>query len=126
MSDAADFDLQAAWLRRFKADANSNLRAFALRLKEALPQQVTVHEKRALFGAGHINGVSVELGEHRYTLAIDAGHLKAEVAHVVRGIALSTRSIDPAEWFTRLTEETRQASAHARALSESLGTFMAS
>jgi len=30
-----DFDMQAAWLRRFTADAEGNLRAFALRLKEA-------------------------------------------------------------------------------------------
>jgi hypothetical protein len=125
MSDAPDFDLQAAWLRRFGADAHSNLRAFALRLKEALPEQVTVHEKRGLFGGGHITGVTVELGEHCYTLGIDGGRLKADVAHVVRGIALSTRSIDPAEWFTRLVQETRQATAHARALSESLGAFMA-
>ena len=29
------FDLQAAWMRRFHADAESNLHAFALRLREA-------------------------------------------------------------------------------------------
>ena len=126
MTDAPGFDLQAAWLRRFSADAHSNLRAFALRLKEALPEQVTVHEKRALFGSAHIKGVTVELGEHRYSLQIEGQHLKAQIAHVVRGIALSTRSIDPAEWFTRLTEETRKASAQAQALSASLGAFMAS
>lgn len=124
MNDATDFDLQAAWLRRFKDDAHSNLRAFALRLKEALPEQVTVHAKRALFGSSHISGVTVEIGEHRYTLQIGAGRLNAEIAHVVRGIALSTRSIEPAEWFARLTQETRKASAHAQALSESLGAFM--
>ena len=45
---------------------------------------------------------------------------------VVRGIALNTKSIDPAEWFARLAEETKKASEHAQALSHSLTDFMAS
>jgi hypothetical protein len=45
---------------------------------------------------------------------------------VVRGIALSTKSIDPAEWFARLSEETKKASDHARSLSQSIADFMAS
>jgi hypothetical protein len=49
VSKDADFDMQAAWLRRFKSDAESNLGAFALRLKEALPELVTIHESRRLF-----------------------------------------------------------------------------
>ena len=49
MSENLDFDMQAAWLRRFKADAESNMTAFALRLKEALPDLVTVHESRGFF-----------------------------------------------------------------------------
>ena len=121
-----DFDMQAAWLRRFKADAQSNLTAFALRLKEALPDQVTVHEKRGLFGGGKTVGVSVDLGESRYSLGIENGRLKADVAMVVRGITLNTKNIDPADWFARLAQETRKASDHAQALSRSLGAFMAS
>ena len=118
--------MQAAWLRRFKADAESNLRAFALRLKEAMPEQVTIHEKRGFFGgAGKTTGVSVELGEFRYNLAIDGGRLKADVAMVVRGITLNTKAVEPGEWFQRLAEETRKASDHAQALSRSLGAFMA-
>ena len=35
-----DFDVQAAWWRRFQSDAESNLRAFSLRLKEAMPELV--------------------------------------------------------------------------------------
>ena len=64
MSDNLDFDMQAAWLRRFKADAESNLKAFALRLKEAMPELVTVHESRGFFsGSGRTTGVTVELHE---------------------------------------------------------------
>jgi hypothetical protein len=126
MTRDMDFDMQAAWLRRFKADAESNLKAFALRLKEAMPEQVTIHETRGFFSsAARTTGVTVELGENRYSLQIDGSRLNAKVALVVRGIALNTKSIDPSEWFVRLAEETKKASGHAQALSRSLGDFMA-
>ena len=126
MTDHLDFDMQAAWLRRFKADAESNLKAFALRLKEAMPELVTVHESRGFFsGGGKITGVTVSIGDNRYSLAIERGSLKASVAMVVRGITLNTKTVDPSEWFVRLAEETQKASEHAQALSRSLGDFMA-
>ena len=125
MSGALDFDTQAAWLRRFTADSESNLRAFALRLREAMPDLVTVHESKGLFQrSAKITGVEIELGENRYKLEMAGSRLKASVALVVRGIALNTRAVDPAEWFARLTEETKKASDHARALSQSLSGFM--
>ncbi len=126
MSDSG-FDLQAAWLRRFTADAASNLSAFALRLKEAMPDRVSLQERKGFFAkSGEITGVSVELGENHYRLEIKNGRLAASIAMVVRGIALNTRQLDPAEWFARLTEETRTASAHAQSLSASLQKFMES
>jgi len=126
MTENPDFDMQAAWLRRFKADAGSNLKAFALRLKEAMPELVTVHESRGFFsGSGKITGVTVSLGDNRYSLAVERGTLKASVAMVVRGITLNTKTIDPSEWFARLAEETQKASDHAQALSRSLTDFMA-
>jgi hypothetical protein len=45
---------------------------------------------------------------------------------VVRGITLNTKTLDPASWFERLAEETKQASAQAQSLSASLQQFMAS
>ncbi len=121
-----DFDLQAAWLRRFRTDAESNLRAFARRLKEALPDHVTVQESRGLFSrSARTTGVSVELGENRYLLEIDGGRLKAEIALVVHGVVLKTRKVDASEWFLQLSEETKKASLEAEALSRSLGDFMA-
>lgn len=126
MSENLDFDMQAAWLRRFKADAESNLTAFALRLKEAMPELVTVHESRGFFSGARTTGVSVELGENRYSLAIERGRLKATIAMVVRGIVLNTKSVDPGEWFAKLADETRKATAHAQALSRSLANFMVS
>ena len=126
MSQKIDFDMQAAWLRRFKSDAESNLTAFALRLKEALPELVTIHEARGLFSrSAKTKGVSVELGEKRYNLEIDGGRLKASVAMVVHGVVLNTKNVDPADWFARLAEETKKASEHAQALSGSLNDFMA-
>jgi hypothetical protein len=46
MNAPLDFDRQAAWMRRFSSDAESNLAAFALRLREAMPELVTVHEQK--------------------------------------------------------------------------------
>lgn len=128
MSDPnLDFDRDAAWYRRFTSDAESNMRAFALRLREAMPERVTVHENKNFFTrATTTTGVSVDLGEHRYTLKVESGRLQASVAMVVRGIALSTKSVDPAEWFTQLTAETRSQSEHAKSLSRSLSDFMSS
>jgi hypothetical protein len=121
-----DFDMQAAWLRRFNADAESNLKAFALRLKEAMPELVTVHESRGFFSGPQTTGVTVELGENRYSLELERGRLTAKIAMVVRGIVLNTKTIDPAEWFAKLAGETRKATEHAQALSRSLSQFMVS
>jgi hypothetical protein len=127
MSGNLDFDTQAAWLRRFSSDAESNLSAFALRLKEAMPDLVTVHENKGFFAkSAKIVGVTVELGENRYRLELTSGRLTASIGMVVRGITLNTKSMAPAEWFMRLGEETKKASAHAQSLSASLQQFMAS
>jgi hypothetical protein len=121
------FDLQAAWLRRFSADAASNLGAFALRLKEALPEIVTIQEQKGFFSkSGKITGVTIDLGENRYKIEILHGRLAASIAMVVRGITLNTKQIDPAEWFAKLAEETKKASASAQSLSISLQKFMES
>jgi hypothetical protein len=58
-------------------------------------------------------------------LQLEGNRLKATIAMVVRGIALNTKTVDPAEWFARLAEETRKASEHAESLSRSLSDFMA-
>lgn len=122
-----DFDVQAAWWRRFQSDAESNLRAFGLRLKEAMPELVTIQESKGLFSRnGKTTGVTVDLGENRYILQIANGRLQASIAMVVRGITLNTKSIDPADWFGRLAAETKKASDHAKSLSQSLAKFMAS
>ena len=122
-----DFDMQAAWLRRFSADAQSNLGAFARRLKEAMPELVTIQEKKGFFAeTGTITGVTIELGENRYRLELAGGRLQASIGMVVRGITLNTKTMDPAEWFARLAQETANASAHAQSLSASLQQFMAS
>jgi hypothetical protein len=121
----ANFDLEAAWLRRFQSDALANLRAFALTLREAMPDLVTIEERRGLFERkGTIIGVSVVLGDHRYDLQWDKGRLQAHIAMIVRGITLNTKTVEPGEWFRRLSEETHKASEHARNLSQSLNSFM--
>jgi hypothetical protein len=70
--------------------------------------------------------VTVDLSEQTYKLELVNNRLQASIAMVVRGITLSTKVMDPAEWFAKLTEETRKASAHAQSLSQSLSAFMGS
>jgi hypothetical protein len=126
MAADIDFDMQAAWLRRFTADAEGNLRAFALRLKEAMPERVQVDERKGFFSSrGKIVGVTVELGESRYILQLVNGRLQASIALVVRDIALNTKRVEPVEWFARLAEETKKASEQAKSLSQSISSFMA-
>ena len=127
MSDSSDFDMQAAWLRRFRADAESNLKAFALRLKEAIPELVTIRESKGFWSrTARVTGIAVDLGNNQYTLELANGRLRATVAMVVRGITLNTKEIDPGDWFARLSRETRETTAHAKALSQSLTSFMES
>lgn len=122
------FDDQAAWLRRFQADAQGNLRALALRLHEAMPERVTLKQtSRGLFGRRTvIVGVAVDMDVNRYVLEVTHGRLQAAVEMVVRGITISTKPMDAAEWFTKLAEETKAASDHAKTLARSLSAFMAS
>lgn len=121
------FDDQAAWLRRFSTDAEGNLRAFALRLREALPDRVTIHESKGFFSrTAKTTGVSVDMDQNRYILEIANGRLKASIAMVVRDIAISTKAVDPAEWFIKLADETKKVSDHAKRLAQSLSAFMSS
>src|ERR1700743_210207 len=61
-----------------------------------MPDLVTVHETRGLFSkSGKVTGITVELGENRYNLAIEGGRLKASVALVVGGVKLTTQPIPP-------------------------------
>ncbi|RUR08773.1 hypothetical protein [Legionella sp. km772] len=119
-----DFDTQAAWMRRFQADAESNLQAFSLRLKEALSEHVTIHESKPfLWGNPKIIGVSIHLGDYKYTLELNRGQLNASIAMVVRGITLNTKQTDPSEWFAKLAAETQKATEQAKRLSQSLSAF---
>jgi hypothetical protein len=125
-SQNIDYDVQAAWLRRLTSDIESNLSAFALRLKEAMPERVTLLEKKSFFSAPKLTGVSVEIGERKYTLEVDGKRLKATVAMVVRGITLNTKNVDPAQWFAQLSEETLKTTEHAKSFNQSLSAFMLS
>jgi hypothetical protein len=123
---AVDFDRQSAWLRRFESDVGSNLKAFALRLKEAMPEHVEILEDKPFFGAPKLRGVSLDIGENKYTLESAKGRLRASKAMIVRGITLNTKSLDPAEWFAELSAETQKTAEHAKSLSQSIAAFMAS
>ena len=130
MSDNLDFDMQAAWLRRFKADAESNLKAFALRLKEAMPELVTVHESRGFFSSSGKRPPASPSSSAKTATAWKssvAGWTAKDCHGGAWHRAPNTKAIDPAEWFAKiLAGETKKATEHAKALSHSLSQFMVS
>ena len=91
---AADFDVQAAWMRRFQADAESNLRAFAMRLHEAMPDRVTIRESKGLFArTAKTTGVTAAtnngFGKALYTIST-ATTRTTTTGQAGRGAAAST------------------------------------
>ena len=91
-----------------------------------MPEHVTIHEHKPLFGKPKMTGVTVAIGENiNIRLEIVGEKLKSSVALIVREITLNTKNIDPsAEWFTQLAAETQKTTEHAKSLSQSLSAYM--
>ncbi len=104
MTEAPDLGVLAAVVARQSADLSLYADFVTSLLAGPLPgEQVRVVRKRGLFGTkpdAPILEVSVRLGEHDYTLRRTQPTVPpvAEVAHVVNGIVLSTRSLGIDEW----------------------------
>lgn len=104
MTEAPDLGVLAAVVARQSADLSLYADFVTSLLAGALPgDQVRVVRKRGVFGTkpdAPVLAVSVRLGEHDYTLRRTQPTVPpvAEVAHVVNGIVLSTRSLGIDEW----------------------------
>lgn len=118
-----DFDLDAALGRRFAADAAGSFASLARRLKEALPDAVTLDERRRLFGPPTLTGLAVELGDKRFGLALEHGRPRATVSLLVRGVVLNTRTVPAAEWFASLRAATAAEADAAAGLSRAMSAF---
>jgi hypothetical protein len=104
-----DIDLIMAALRADTADLSMFLDVIALKLSDALPAHTRV--ERSGWPRRRVRAVSVDLDERCFRLQRVHG-IHADIAHVVRGVTLSTQRVDVDEWL--------------RALAKSLASFASS
>jgi hypothetical protein len=107
MTGPAEFDLNAAWLRRANGDMKAFMQALAVRLKGALPDRVQVERKRDGFFSreSHAVRIAVAFDTCLYTLILEHGQLTARRAKIVHGVSLSTDEITVPDWFVALNRE---------------------
>jgi hypothetical protein len=107
MTGPAEFDLNAAWLRRANGDMKAFMQALAVRLEDALPDRVEVERKRDGFFSreSHAVRIAVAFDSSLYTLILDHGRLHARFAKIVHGVSLSSGEITVPEWFAALNRE---------------------
>jgi hypothetical protein len=107
MTGPAEFDLNAAWLRRANGDMKAFMQALAVRLEDALPGRVEVERKRDGFFSreSHAVRISVAFDSSLYTLVLEHGHLHARRAKIVHGVTLSSGDVTVPDWFSALNRE---------------------
>ena len=100
----SEIDQLLASLRADAGDAHAFLQALAVRLDGALPGQVQIERRGALFSRKKaVKQIDLDLGEQRYCIAEEGhGRLRAQRVHVVRGIALKTEDLSVEEWIQGL------------------------
>jgi hypothetical protein len=108
--DAPSFDLVAAALRADSADVAVYARVLTDSLGDALPEGVvTVERERSVSDRmrgrpGEVAKVTVRLGDQLLTLAVRRGQPAAEICREVRGVVLSRRQVQVAEWAAELAK----------------------
>ena len=116
---ALDFDVLAAAIRADAADLRTFMEAFAGKLSEALPGQVTVEREGGLFQKEHrVRRIAVDLDDRHYELERVRSTVEARTAHQVRGIKLKTEAVPLEDWIDSLAHHLAahaERSAHARA-----------
>jgi hypothetical protein len=106
MAGADDLDLVAASLRADAGDLDAFVEALAVKLEEALPDQVEVERRgRLLGGQKRVRRIEVTLGEQRYEAEFERGRATCRRRSVVRGIALKTQELDLDAWIAALSQE---------------------
>jgi hypothetical protein len=122
----AEFDVVAASLRADAGDTRALAEALAVRLEGALPANTRVdrRSKRLLSREKVVRRIEVDLGESRYSLALDdRGRAEAVRAHEVRGIVLKNEPLPLDAWLDAIARdltEMAQASEQGRLALERL------
>jgi hypothetical protein len=110
MTAPDDIDLLAASLRADASDLDVYARVLTGSLSDALPDSMIEIEReqslrdRLAGRPGKVQGIRILLGET--TLELTAGHglPVARVVRVVRGVTISSREVELAEWSRLLAE----------------------
>ena len=78
--EEGSFDMVAAGLRADAADLDAFVEALAVKLEGALPGRVTIARQGGLFSRSkRVREISVDMGECRYSLVSNAGHLETRL-----------------------------------------------
>jgi hypothetical protein len=102
--EVSTFDLRAASVRADARDIRAFVEALATKLSEAFPEHVVVERRgRRLHGPKPVRRIVVPLGDDRFELAHDDGHVICLHATVVRGIALKTERLELDAWIDLLS-----------------------
>lgn len=101
-----------AALRADTADLSIFLEAIATKLDDALPGHTEV--ERSPWPRRRVRTVTVDMDDRRFRLHRAHG-IEADIAHVVRGVTLSTQRVGVDEWLRALAQSIATfASAQAR------------
>ena len=125
--EPAEFDLNAAWVRKAQGDLRAFMEGFAARMADALPGRVTVERRGfALLGGGHAAKVAVAFETEVYALALARGELRAEHAKVVRGVTLRSEHMPVPDWLAALRGEVGRLADRSGAAQAVLHDFLMS
>lgn len=121
-----DFDLDAAVLRRAQGDVRAFMAALAVRLEGALPGRVKVERRRdgLLSKTSHVAKIAFHGDKAVYELASGRGGVAATRAKLVRGVVISSSTIDPAQWLAEVRQEVAALADQAGSASDALHDFL--
>ncbi len=127
MADDLSFDLLAASLRQDGGDILAFLEILAKKLEDAIPSQTTVERRGGLFAkVKPVAAIHVTLGDMKYSLLQNRGHLEAHRIKLVRDIALKTETVPLDQWIERLSQELLTLASQSTAIREGLERFLLS
>ena len=100
--DGLALDTLAASLRADAGDLKVFVEVLARKLAEALPGRVVVQRKGLRGRSRPVRRLELTVGESRFELDNDQGHVQTRRRALVRGVALSTKELPLERWLDEL------------------------
>jgi hypothetical protein len=124
----AEFDLNAAWIRKAGADHAAFLEGLGTRLHEALPDRVTIDWRReGLFSTNRrVARLSVAFDSETLSLERSGNTIVAQRAKVVRGVRIHSEQVSVAVWLADLDRHVGELALDVRSVSAVLHDFLMS